>query len=43
MSAIAGTQEKLTYEELKEVGFHKTYLVHPRTKTAVCLHGELYF
>ena len=25
-----------------EVGFHNTFLVHPGTKTAARLHGELY-
>ena len=25
-----------------EVGFDDTFLVHPGTKTAACLHGESY-
>ena len=25
-----------------KVGFHNTFLVHPGTKTAACLHGESY-
>ena len=42
MSGHGGSPGKFEPCRRFEVGFHNTFLVHPGTKTAACLHGESY-
>ena len=42
MSGHGGNPGKFEPCRRFEVGYHNTFLVHPGTKTAACLHGELY-
>ena len=42
MSGHGGNPGKFEPCRRFEAGFHNTFLVHPGTKTAACLHGESY-